>query len=239
MKKTIITLLALAGVASAGDTQFLDLSKDITVGNLTYTASTGKITTTTPGDLYTAPNNKAETNVIITMNLTAAMSVTTDTKIVELDYNSNKDVSLLATTTGLVGAWNGSAYGDNEVAWDNLMADSNVFTGADGNKYITLMLTQWNNNSINFHVNTSNGLLINTPSLGAGSISSMDALYVNNAFVAGLEVTPSWKDGDTNCQTATATFNAVMKQKLLVPEPATSTLSLLALAGLAARRRRK
>ena len=239
MKKTIITLLALAGVASAGDTQFLDLSQTTTVGNLTYTESTGKITTTNASDLYIVSSGKAETNVILTMNLTAAMSVTANTKIVELDYNDSKDVSLLATTTGLVGAWNGGAYGGNEVSWNALMADSNVFTGADGNKYITLMLTQWNNGSPNFHVNTSNGLLIDTPGLGSSSISSMDALYVNNAYVAGLEVTPSWKYSEADRQAATATFNAVMEQKLLIPEPATATLSLLALAGLAARRRRK
>ena len=238
MKKTIITLLALAGAASAGDTQFLDLSQDITVGNLTYTESTGKITTALATDLYQVSNNKAETNVILTMNLTAAMSVTTNTKIVELDYNDNRDVSILATATGLVGGWNGASHGDNEVSWKDLMANSNVFTGADGNKYITLMLSQWNNQNISYHVNTSNGLLINTSGLGSSSISSMDALYVNNAFVAGLEVTPSWKNDDTSRQAATAAFNTVMVQKL-VPEPATATLSLLALAGLAARRRRK
>lgn len=229
--------MALAGLASA-DTQFLDLSKDTTSGTLKYDAATGNITTSTAADFYQVSNGKAETNVIITFNLTEAAKVTTNTKIIELDYNGDRNVSLLATKDGLVGGWNGGAYGDNTVSWETLLSDSTVFTDYNGEKHITLMVSQWNNQNITFLVNTGKSQIITTSGLGSSSISSMEALYVNSNFVDAVNVTPAWKTDNATRQSATAAFNTTVKNKI-VPEPTTATLSLLALAGLAARRRRR
>ena len=239
MKKTIIALLALGGLAAAADTQILNLSATTTVGNLTYNAETGYITTAAATDLYKVSEGKAETNVILTLNLSEAMAVTGTTKIIELDYNGNADVSLLATTGGLVGGWNGSPYGGNAVSWDTLASNSTVMTGKGGDKYITLMVSQWQNGGINFLVNTGESRIISTPALGSSNINSMERLYVNNALVEAIEVTPEWKGTDATRQADTAAFHAVVKPMLSIPEPTTATLSLLALAGLAARRRRK
>ncbi len=77
----------------------------------------------------------------------------------------------------------------------------------------------------------SNGLRSSTNGLGA-----LESITFDTSFVTSLSLM------EDNCQSNAGYVNevAISEHKLAaVPEPATATLSLLALAGLAARRRRK
>jgi hypothetical protein len=84
--------------------------------------------------------------------------------------------------------------------------------------------------------------LIDDAALKASGNTSLTSIYVNADYIGCLQFTPEWK-GDDIVNT-NAAFDATVKEMLAaatpsVPEPTTATLSLLALAGLAARRRRK
>lgn len=107
MKKTLIALMALAGVASATTTDFLDLSQTSINGHLTFDAATSTITTDSENgaDLWEINNAGLQTILALKINLTKAQKVTTDTAIVSLDFvngnNDLPDIGLMATSAGL------------------------------------------------------------------------------------------------------------------------------------------
>lgn len=234
MKKTFITLLALAGAASAATTQVWDLSQSVTSGDFLYDASTGLFTDNSAVD-GTVLNgvdgsSKIQTNISFTLNLTKAMEVTSDTLLLNMDTGG--DIGLALTTSGLSGAWQGSSWGD-AISYDTLLADSGVFADIEGNKYITLTFVETYGSGVQVWSNTTKH--INYSDLKSSSNTSLASIYVNSGYVEALQFETEWK-GDNIVNTNVA-FNAEAMQ--VIPEPATATLSLLTLAGLAARRRRK
>ena len=234
MKKTFITLLALAGVASAATTQVWDLSQSVTSGAFLYDAATGLFTDNTDveGTVLNGVDgsNKIQTNISFTLNLTKAMEVTSDTLLLNMDTAG--DIGLALTTSGLSGAWQGSSWGD-AISYDTLLADSGVFADIEGNKYITLTFVETYGSGVQVWSNTTKH--INYSGLKSSGNTSLTSIYVNSGYVEALQFETEWK-GDDIVNTNVA-FNAEAMQ--VIPEPATATLSLLALAGLAARRRRK
>ena len=234
MKKTFITLLALAGAASAATTQVWDLSQSVTSGDFLYDASTGLFTDNTDveGTVLNGVDgsSKIQTNISFTLNLTKAMEVTSDTLLLNMDTGG--DIGLALTTSGLSGAWQGSSWGD-AISYDTLLADSGVFADIEGNKYITLTFVETYGSGVQVWSNTTKH--IDYSGLKSSSNTSLASIYVNSGYVEALQFETEWK-GDAIVNTNVA-FNAEAMQ--VIPEPATATLSLLALAGLAARRRRK
>ncbi len=118
------------------------------------------------------------------------------------------------------------------------MNDSGVFTDKNGDKCITLTFVETYGSGVQVWSNTTK--LINDTGLKSQSNTSLASIYVNAGYIEALQFAPGW-EGDEIVNT-NAAFAAAAVEKLgapAVPEPTTATLSLLALAGLAARRRRK
>lgn len=236
MKKTFITLLALAGVASAATTQVWDLSQSVTSGDFLYDASTGLFTDNTEvdGTVLNSVNgsDQIQTNITFTLNLTAAQTVTGYTQLLKMDMGG--DIGLALTTTGLAGSWGDSTSSSRgSVTFETLLADSGVFSDVEGNKYITLTFVETYGSGVQVWSNTTK--LIDDTGLKSSGNTSLTSIYVNSGYIEALQFETEWK-GDAIVDTNVA-FNATAMP--LIPEPATATLSLLALAGLAARRRRK
>ena len=223
-------------MASAATTQVWDLSQSVTSGAFLYDATTGLFTdnSAVDGTVLNSVNesNQIQTNISFTLNLTAAQTVTGDTNLLNMDMGG--DIGLALTTTGLACTWQG-AIGSSRgsVAFETLLADSGVFADIEGNKYITLTFVETYGSGVQVWSNTTK--LINDTTLKSSGNTSLTSIYVNSGYVEALQFETEWK-GDNIVNTNVA-FNAEAMQ--VIPEPATATLSLLALAGLAARRRRK
>ena len=219
MKKTLITLIALAGVASA-DTVLFDFdAADLTAADLkTVTLSDldsgidaiiSTNGTLVGGDWSNAPDN----NTVATPADDSA----------EYDFikSSGKNTPLTLTFSGLTA---GSKY-------DITIATGVPFEGAGG----------WN--TLAPEEGFTYTSVTKTVSSGTSTLTSLDN-QVNVKEVATFKFTgvTANESGEIAFKIATPygvhtpSFNSAAIA--LVPEPATATLSLLALAGLAARRRR-
>ena len=250
MKKTLITLLALAGVATATTTTFTDLTQDKTItlsdgGSITWSATDSTFT----GSIYsTVSGQQARASVSFTLNLTKAATVgSTKTELVTITKNDYINTMGLWLVDGKIsGRWNNDTYdivsgannpgtASGQVSVTSIIDNNeNVFT-SDGDKFIALTLVldrtsdAYNPNNVGMVLYDADGSVVwNCCSLGTADFSTYDAIKLNTDYVGN----------------AASITNAVLSsaeaatQAALIPEPATATLSLLALAGLAARRRR-
>ena len=238
MKKTLIALVALSGVAMA-ETQVWDLSTSVTSGDYLYDATTGLFTDNSEidGTVLNDANgsNQIQTNISFTLNLTEAMNVTADALLLNMDMGG--DIGLSLTADGLKGAWQGSSWGD-AVSYNTLLADSGVFTDKNGDKCITLTFVETYGSGVQVWSNTTKH--IDYSGLKSSGNTSLASVYANGNYIEALQFAPGWQ-GDDIVNT-NAAFNAAVVEQLgapVIPEPTTATLSLLALAGLAARRRRR
>ena len=240
MKKTLIALVALSGVAMAG-TQVWDLSTSVTSGDYLYDATTGLFTDNSEVDGTvlndTNSDGRIQTNICFTLNLTKAQKVTADTRLIDMDMGG--DVGLCLTSTGLASTWGGgTSSARGSVSFDTLLADSGVFIDKNGDKYITLTFVQTYGSGVQVWSNTTKH--IDDTNLRSSGNTSLTSIFVKKDYIEALQFAPGWK-GDAIVNT-NAAFNTEVLEKLggvTVPEPTTATLSLLALCGLAARRRRR
>ena len=250
MKKTLITLLALTGVAAADTVTIAPLtsSEGWTVGHqndgkttdavLDTTAATLTLTSGnwsrgygvyTLADAITLTNEADRLTVSFTINTTDLNSLVTGTlvgsdKAITLGHGSYSDEGkkgiqsgISTDTTGVFYNMQGSKTGGVFVTPDKTTVDG-TFTA---NTPLTLTTTiEWD---------TEKSLFVASLSYGSTSLSSYDlgTSYTLDKLVFSL-------DG-----ASTQTVSGVSISANIVPEPTTATLSLLALAGLAARRRRK
>ena len=233
MKKTLITLLAL-GCCAMG----------LTLEDADYTTTESSITLNPTLSSYSA---------ILTLDVGALKNVMiagaelSKHTLVEFDGGTGGDIGLQTnyssqTTngvssirySGIYGSWNGgSAYSfgmdagavksgmEAESFWTNAVGASAalMYTGSESTGLITIAYSDGSTKTLGGTWNTS----LWSSSISSGTVS-FDAELVTKAWVysSGL-----------NVKEATALTVAA------IPEPATATLSLLALAGLAVRRRRK
>ena len=229
MKKTIITLMALAGVAAAGDYsgQFawsssegysLDFGgEELTMTNIVSTQGQKDINSISLG---TAPDN-------ITVDETSA-------------YTPNINIGTAAGTWTLTFTLNNQT--DQDIIIDTLDFDVFFFNGG-GNR-------QENDNK-DRTVSFTLALVDGTGTTTIGTVTS-PGYVVGQYWNASLDITENYvlsaegsvtfalTAADANNETTNGTFVGVSRMGLTtIPEPATATLSLLALAGLAVRRRRK
>lgn len=241
--------MAMAGVASAATT-FTDLSQTSTVGTVTYTQpEAGSTIGTFTGAGIAAPGGGdiPEAGVSLTLNLTAINSYfTSNTKDVNLlVFDINTNVGLNLTTTGIRGAWNDSTWNDDRnftISYTTLANLDSTWIGKDGNQYTTITVS---------HANITGdhgGLMVYSDSaklggfngLGSSNNKNLTDIEVNTAYVISTSINAGWSDPGT-CYKLNESLTAATQEitGVLVPEPTTATLSLLALAGLAARRRRR
>lgn len=232
-------LLMVGGFAMATTTDFLDLSKTTTIGNLTFDSTTSTITTTVGTDMW-AINSAPGLQTILTLkiNLTQASRVSTDTNIVTLDFTNpaKSDVGLMATSTGLSASLGGSTENRSSVSWTDLATKTNCLTmGSDGDQYIVLSFAHIPNGAYGASLADDTGYLFKDVNARyADGLDTLAGIKVNTALLAAIEVKSDWATPNTLVVPFVTTSAGS-----IIPEPATATLSLLALCGLAARRRRK
>lgn len=240
-------LLGLA-TAHATTTTFWDLSNDAVINNIQWNAATGTFTALEGGQLCTTVSGQqARATVSFTLNLTAAANAQLTEKVALFTIDSNTDFGLWLTPTGISGRWNNDEY--NTRASNNSAAEysgvvsitsimennTNVFT-VEGNTYIGLTLVADkacdNNNTGNVGLtlyDAAGDRVWYCEALGSADNQNYDGFILNTDYIdLSASITPSVLSSTAAGQAAA-----------LIPEPATATLSLLALAGLAARRRRK
>ena len=248
MKKTLTTLLALAGVAAAAtDTESPDAVwslENVSLGGHTaYTADANGVTLSslniTGASGYTA---------MITMNWTQV---------------SNAPAFWFATTAG-VGYANSTATfgyrggfhhaclfstaGSNGQCADNYSVANNSDNVPD---YISTTIsntgrdTTLRDKTLTYFVTSENGTSKLYELLNDGSVTQiatqtgMATGTLGTFYVGHWSNANSYQAGTMGIQLFNSVLNTTQMKSLTIPEPTTATLSLLALAGLAARRRRR
>lgn len=240
MKKTLIALMALASVAVADTVVYtpLDNAENWTLGSARGRADRLTIDTTTQ-TIYSTTGNWAQ-EYGITSSFEAPMSVSLDTDSLLFSvnlttngtHNSCGTLALIDSTAnkaiivgmgkynagaGIVQYALGSVRGDNFYSMENLVEGDPVGTlgtiGTSGTMALSGSITM-----------NSEGKAVAT--FGENTLELGTSFTVDKVVVS--------IDGANNGQTASLS-NLTLTY---TPEPATATLSLLALAGLAARRRR-
>ena len=264
MKKSIIALLALSGLAMADyvwdGTQSYSYAWDFSQES-TQNNKTGVLGGTV-------------TNTFVTESVegvgTAIKKGSENGKYWEVNTNTFLyDAITAATTTNAVLTltldyyWTGASWGENilHVGKDATgiayglsngylsMATGTAVDETFGASKTDLRLTANAWNTITFSLSNNewtaslNGVTSTAKALG--SITWDSAADERNKYAIGIKA-PGWNSGatglnDSGCKIANMTVSYVgyTTESPIVPEPATATLSLLALAGLAARRRRK
>lgn len=232
MKKALITLMALAGVAAADDLT-------LTTG-INYT----KDGVTTLVDGYTAPNNSdigyssalwpgsrnlAELSFDITLS-----DLYGATEINSSDICSLTSVQIKVNTNGwCMDEGRTITLSTGDLSYSTLINVTGVYsTGSD---VITLSPIGWNNLSKNTVLTVTilpaEGLSTTNLSVASADIYGKNGASVTWSGVTTIDMSDNW-----GYEAPLVKVNLVTAS---VPEPTTATLSLLALAGLAAHRRRK
>lgn len=272
MKKTIITLLALAGVAGAATTTVTDLTvdQDFTDNSVTYTAPTDNNSTGSfggSGIWASGGGNRAHSALTFVLNLSKIYYdyKTNGDAITLVKVDTGTDVGLLWSNyngqEGITGYWGGNANNAIPYQWDNgggalvtaatLGKDSWSVANNTTDVFITLTMTVANTDGAQggeqlYAAGSDTSYFSNSKGLGSSNNTSITAIEFNTDYIVAASVTSGWVPGTTATSLGTSlqdTFLQANGGKVdavkLIPEPATATLSLLALCGLAARRRRK
>lgn len=251
MKKTIITLLALCGVASAADlVAKWDGFSSLTSGDYTF-ATSGSTTVSSDGILNVVGASGGTATVDITnagLNFTNGFTLNMLVNSVG-SYGGNGPYSLVgfrgATTEFLTiaciasdnsGKFCFSGSVNNITTTSESNASLETITGTSAYSAITLTFT-----STEFKMYL-NGNLVATGTPNSGKMTTAMATETITKIALG-----SWAGASSSSRlsenvAAFAIYDGAMtatEVAALVPEPTTATLSLLALCGLAARRRRR
>ncbi len=243
MKKTIIALMALAGVAMA-DTTLLDVDFTALTGNTNdnlpagWTAGQWNGNGNTP--YYNFGTNGAvvgqpwKQNYLTTeLDIDSMAECTIDLTL----YNSGEDTgNMFFLSSDTYSVVIGNSYNSNSEIYVGTLSE------AVGRDYVCFQ----NNTKINPTVlDNSTGLNV------SGDIAYTLTMKDGNMTIAAtLSNGSTWSTTITGMEDVTFTkigflndgapgTSGVKDITITVPEPTTATLSLLALAGLAARRRRK
>lgn len=236
MKNTIITLLALAGMAAANDIQKWDLTftngnQSITTGNCDLWAENGLVLESYMFDFTVDVYTTGGYNVTTVLTYRGATA----------SDGERQGMSFLTWNVTNVGIGNGKTH---------YSVDSNKATVAAGDEF-----------RFAFNAETETGYLYNVTQDKLCMVDMSTDITEDNIskyyFTSGVKGTQAtigasvvWTNssggqftmGDLYDLSAVASnaaqFESFVKTKT-IPEPTTATLSLLALAGLAARRRRK
>ncbi len=226
MKKTIIALLALSGIAMGAEETFDAATKTATIA-LTLDVDALKSISDVSFDGATETpnffmfNGSWQGGDVGSLGIANNGSSTTD-------------------TTGLYGSWvKGSSSGQatetglgsiftSSTAWEDIDAVSLVYsysTPTSGATTTNLALSiKYEDGTVDIYGDTKSNVVFSGVSGFAAT-----SVTINDDYVSTYEVSTNF----------TSLNDVKSMSAALVPEPTTATLSLLALAGLAARRRRR
>ncbi len=226
MKKTLIALVAMAGISMGAEGLVTDASE------LTWTA----LTLTTPANNQLTGSNSAIDWSEETGNLTKSWALS-----FTLDPSRAENAYLFGTVKGSSGAdgytlsiTSAGAIALNQNKSNNVLTVGS-YTADDSAVAITLQFVKY--------VDEAGADLSGEFTLTVGDASATYVVenFDNTVFNKGVN-NNVWTNGGAeklyNISLATAGCVTIASSPV-VPEPATATLSLLALCGLAARRRRK
>ncbi len=255
MKKTIIALMALASVASAVElTRIATMDELVAAGTLYDATKVDNMSVTTYSfsdgayigaiTLDAVNNALQDSSKYITIAAWVNMSDTNGVESI-FSYGAQQNGFKLCTNgAGLQYTAKGVA--DKDTANVGLTANTWTLVGisfkggtaaADGAKYIAGTANN------NFYTRNLGGFALPSEAdqtFAIGSGNSGNARETFNGQIAGLTIfTSDSVIAGVNDVTAIMGTTAPELLTPSVPEPTTATLSLLALAGLAARRRRK
>ncbi len=245
MKKTLITALIALGLAASASAVTLSdavLKETGTIAS-SYTGDfSAMLDSTTSGVTGQYPN----LTIMLVLDLDTLPTFTSaapsaDTQLFTLSGTKTSDNT---TMTGIgMGLSRFAASDANTIAWTTWQGDKNgTWAGrfeeyaASGKTVLTMVL-----DSAGAHVSVSNGITQQTANNATGPrYSGVDYTTITfgtaeNIFGA-IDGVYIFDEALTASDIKTLSAQAIAAS---VPEPATATLSLLALAGLAARRRRK
>ena len=235
MKKSLIALMALAGAAVA--TEETPITLDVTFGNCaqtTATAITLNLGNAASGSLVSL----VETGTTNTVALQTEGDAGSDASIFTPNTNvgnnhpwtatfsfvnvNNVLSSLDAINLGVVLFNSGGAYQSKGAVWTGNITFTALITGSDSTQLgtFTYTLTPGNGKDATPFNITLTGTAIDLTDVSSFNMELKLTETLQSGTFAGLKTM-----GFTGTQS--------------IPEPTTATLSLLALAGLAARRRRK
>lgn len=242
MRKTIIALMALAGVATATESDVTPITLGVTFGNCAQTSASAvtlTIDSVMTGSVASLVQTDTTTNVTTNVNLKTAGAA-----------GSNQTVFTPDTNVGNGQPWTATFNFDNVnkalTSLDSINLDVVLFSSKG--EYQTPQAS-WTGD-ITFTATITDSTTASrlgtfaytlTPGNGKGSTpfeitlagNSIDLTNVSS-FNMELKLTETLLSG-----TYAGLSGMGFKGTPVVPEPTTATLSLLALAGLAARRRRK
>ncbi len=233
MKKTIIALLALAGVAAAATVSVEDSSAALRNNDGDYALKGMTYTLEDDGDLLFTANEGISFAQQIGNYTTTTVAITLDFSKITLPTEASPLLTLGASTNIGLGYSGGKLTG----IWDDNYAYYSTATLTGKTDSQTFVYTVSTNGTRVYHNDSatywsSTGL--------KGAVGSVNSMTLADWAVEGLESITVWSGTNAYTDTALASSAFAANNKSLgVPEPATATLSLLALAGLAVRRRRK
>lgn len=237
MKKTLIAIMALASMAHAstiitfgglgGDYSFVTDAHTINdVTSYSAQLSDGNSFTLTPSASKLWGGAKDGSPEGTWLNTTALE-----------DLNTTLGTSYSATDFGLGSTMYFTAPGNNN-SFSTLTFD---FSNANVGDSITMyaMVTACNNNLTNFSVSGLDSLAVSYATNSSDGFSDTAAFSQGVKQITMIKITGEITDSNVvlNPSGNKSGFQSVAYQ--IVPEPSTAVLSLLALAGLAVRRRRK
>lgn len=267
MKKTFATLIALAGIAvgeasaiTLSDFSQIDLSSLTGDNKDTYTLSTTTKVWTLAVTIdsqkvrsymekgvkvYSTGTTDAPEGAIVSGAANSGLQIF-DAKLannsrIGIDTNFGSSDNLI-NTSGFYGSWNGAGssapvgnYNVNSVNvaplnWDNIGSIALTLSYAYGTKDVGI------GTNVAIAVYDKNGDLLGSSygsNTGLRTDSSLTSIAFNDAVTSAYLYNQYLSKDDVT------SITQELGKAALIPEPTTATLSLLALAGLAARRRRK
>ena len=243
MKKTLITLLALGSIAVGTTAEFSTLEGTTTQNGITMTD--GVITASGEEQLYSAYPGRttATTSFVLTFNLTNIEETTRpgNVELVTVATNSSTIGLYLQEDGGIIGRWANATNG-TATTLATMKDNDNVFIDSNGDSCLALnfvlSLTTAHGGPGGFVGYDADATAVfSHVGLGSTGITSYSSITLNTDYI-------TWAAIDTNPETTVNDVpswaaHQIPASQLPIPEPTTATLSLLALAGLAVRRRRR
>ncbi len=245
MKKTLITLLALAGVAIASEPVTFNTNTTITLSNA---AILGEHTTSMKWEVIDS-KTEAETSltnllkeetysVLTTNNAWYCFSGEANTSVEDGDYSFTNDTHVLGKKTGgNQGTLLTYTLNVSELFSSSYTADyEQTITGVT---FTTTTSSLGDNYYTAFVISSDGTATCLREGVGGNSLSNTTLSASNLELSADDKLMILYRQGNNTKTTITGLSIAATGSAALIPEPTTATLSLLALAGLAARRRRR